>query len=277
MKIVIVGIALAIPSVALAQAPSKSFEAISSAIDDKYAKKYDSWEALGVDESKVNGTMANNCTRLEAKWCKRLETSIINVEPPSSRPEKIIVRAKKACESIGGSFRSQSLSRNTSGLAESSDVIQRLVFEKVELIPRRDYIATRYYGVCSRDGQQEALIVTSGIGKKALNSDGSKSYGAFVAKGNTFIYMIDIAAEKTRFDSLESQQTNADNAFEDCMALPLAPGFEVITRGKKGLVVEVKGPLVQVQTNDALSWVKSEDVKRDISDCRKYVKVKYSK
>ena len=276
MRPFLVGCVMALFSPVLAQAQSESFAAISADLDGKYSKKYDVWDALGTDESTVNGTMANNCTRLKAQWCKRLETAIVNIDPPYSRPEKIISRAQKACKATGGSFKSSTLSRNTRGLAKSSDAIQRLVFEKVELIPRRDYIATRYYGVCSRGGQNETLIVTSGVGKESLNSDGSKSYGALVAKGNTFIYMVDMVSDKARFDDLVKQQTQADDAYETCMAKPFEPGFEVMAKGRKGLIVEVKGPLVQVQTDGTLSWMKAEDVKRDSADCRKFVGVKYS-
>lgn len=267
MKKFILGLSVVMMAAGNAQANSFN-DAIITALNEKYTKKYDSWEELGSDVTTIKGLMASNCENLEASWCKRIITSISNIEPPSSRPQKIITRAGKACKAAGGRYRTGYLSRNTAGLAASTDSIDLFLFENAEFISRRDYHATAYYGVCSDGETDKSLIMTMGVGRKIPDSNSAFS---LVEKGNTFIYLVDMAAQSQKFTGLARAQENAESEFDNCMAGDLEPGNEVIYKGRKGMVVESKAPLVQVQMSDDLKWVKLADVRRDIGDCRNFV------
>ncbi len=234
---------------------STSLTAITAELDKKYLKKYDSWEQLSTDEATIDGIYSTNCKRLQASFCRRLDTSIMNIEGEHSRLRKIRDRAVKACRSAGGQFASGT---------RLNDGINLFLKENSLHIARTDYIKKKYHGVCSIDGVNDTLFVAMAYVKNIYRPDGTHDGRAFTQKGKVFIYLADMKAKASMFNTYSTTAQNTADIYRACMSRPL----EAADTTTVGLVVEIKGRLAQVQRSTGVKWMKISDLRKHSSDCR---------
>ena len=241
-----------IPNIAHASDTPKSN--IIGTLDSEISKKSKTWQDLAIDPNSKNYTYWKNCKTLNATQCYTYQLSHRKV---SGRVAKILRVFDQACKDNGG--------QTTSGEDPSYDKIDKFFYANHKVVNRRAIPVISNQFFCAFDNTP-ALSIYIDSEQALRRADGNLlSKEAFYEKARIYIYISNLAKIQLpikKIDETRKQETVVSKA---CMGAPLKIG----DRSLFGLVVDIRKPLIQIQRETKLEWMRIEDVSRDIRECMK--------
>ena len=249
-------ISSAILALALLSLPAMTSEAgkasIIQAINAEIAKKSKPWAELAKDTESKNYTYWQNCQTMKATHCHTYELSHRKVK---GRVLTVIRTFDKACREAGG--------KTVDGSDPSYDEIDAFFYDNHKVVKRIHIPVMSQQLFCEFD-QKPALSIFVDSERAERHGDGNLiSKDALYEKPRIYVYINDLDA--LTFEVEEAAQINNQRteAYEACMAAP----FKIGDRSQFGLVTNVRGPLVEVQRDWGLEWVRADEVLRDFREC----------
>ncbi len=227
---------------------------IIDTLDTEISKKSKTWQDLAIDTNSKNYTYWKNCKTLNTTQCYTYQLSHRKV---MGRVAKILRIFGQACKDNGG--------QTTSGEDPSYDKIDKFFYANHKVVKRPAIPVISNQLFCAFENEP-ALSIYIDSEQALRRADGNLlSKEAFYEKARIYIYISDLAKiqlpiEKT--NEIRKQEIVVSNA---CMEAPLKIG----DRSLFGLVVDIRKPLIQIQRETKLEWMRIEDVSRDIRECMK--------
>jgi len=221
-------------------------------LNAEITKKSKPWDDLATDPQSKNYTYWENCQTLKATHCHTYELSHRKVK---GRVSTVMRTFDKACLDNGG--------LTTNGEDPSYDTLDTFFYDNHTVVKRIHIPVRSQQLFCEFDGDPALSVfvdserATRGSDKNLLSKD------ALYEKPRIFVYIHDLDALAPHLEQEQKVTKKKTEVSKACMAAPLKIG----DRSQFGLVTNVRGPLVEIQRENGLEWVRANEVQRDIREC----------
>lgn len=217
------------------------------------AKKFSS------DPDRFDGNLVRYCKSADALSCQkhRLSSSKRNKFAP-----KVMTIFGEGCEQAGGTY-------HLNGKFPTHDGVDAY-FSEQRINFKNSYFTHRDIFVgCYMESKPEIFlrvvslepVAPSNTSATSLLGSGKSDLYFAVIDGDKIAGAIEKARLKIVADKLAGSQSKSD--YETCMAKPLQVG----DNSRDGLIIEIKGPVAQIQGRNDIKWVKTESLTRAHSEC----------
>lgn len=249
-------ISSAILALALLSQPAMASEAgkasIIEAMNAEIAKKSKPWTELATDPRSKNYTYWQNCQAMKATHCHTYELSHRKVK---GRVSTVIRTFDKACWKAGG--------KTVDGSDPSYDKIDTFFYDNHTVI-KQIHIPVMSQQLFCEFNQQPALSIFVDSERAERHGDGNLiSKDALYEKPRIYVYINDLDALSLEVEEAGQVSSLKTEAYKACMAAP----FKIGDRSQFGLVTNIRDPLIEVQRDWGLEWVRADEVLRDIREC----------
>lgn len=234
------------------QASDTGKNSVIETVNAKITEKSKPWNDLAADQLSKNYTYWQNCQTMKATDCHTYELSHRKIK---GRVSKVIRTFDKACREAGG--------KTVDGSDPSYDEIDAFFYDNHTVVKRIHIPVMSQQLFCEFD-QKPALSIFVDSERAERHGDGNLiSKDALYEKPRIFVYINDLDTLTLEVEEAVQVGTTKREDYKACMAAPLKIG----DRSQFGLVTNIRGPLVEVQRDWGLEWVRADEVLRDIREC----------
>jgi len=241
---------ISVPSSAQASEIGKA--SIIETVNAKIAEKSKPWDDLATDQKSKNYTYWQNCQTLQATHCHTFELSHRKVK---GRVSTVIRAFDKACRNAGG--------KTVDGSDPSYGKIDAFFYDNHTVVKRIHIPVLSQQLFCEFE-QKPALSIFVDSERAERHGDGNLiSKDALYEKPRIYVYMNDLDVLSLDVEEASQESEQRTEAYKACMAAP----FKIGDRSQFGLVTNVRGPLVEIQRDWGLEWIRADEVQRDVREC----------
>lgn len=232
---------------------------IVSQIQTYIAEKEKTFETGGMDAA-----VTRICTDSKAISCHKFRISEIKRK---KRAVNIMTMLAEGCLAAGGEYKKSDQYPSKDGISQyfnKHKLEGDWQMRSGQALEKRDV----HMG-CWVDGKPELFLNV--LSMEPYRADPKEISGLLMgAKTRMYIMIYDADNLRSEFAQFVNQMALDEQkyaikkrALDACLAAKPQVGEE----SNKGLIIEIKGPVAQVQSSSRLEWVKTETLKRSVTEC----------